>query len=121
MPKTHPFHSPRTHGFVRVAAAMLGAPAEIISTLRFQFAPERPDPKERLEAVEKFVQLGGRVSESEVRDLLGLSEPQDGDRLLTGSASGSDTLTGLLGAGAPPEGQTPPPDAQQTFSKRQWW
>jgi NAD+ synthase (glutamine-hydrolysing) len=21
MPKTHPFHSPRTHGFVRVAAA----------------------------------------------------------------------------------------------------
>ena len=110
-----------TNDFVRVAAAMLGAPAEVISTLRFQFAPERPNPKERLEAVEKFVQLGGRVSESEVRDLLGLSEPQEGDRILSGASTGSDPLTGLLGAGAPPEGQTPEPDAPKTFSKRQWW
>jgi phage gp29-like protein len=109
-----------TNDFVRVVAMMLGATPEEATCLRFQFAPERPDPKERLEAVEKFVSLGGRVSESEVRDLLGLSEPSEGERVLTGSASGSDPLSGLLGQGAPPEGATPEPDAPRTFSRRSW-
>ena len=121
--------------FVRVVAAMLGATPEDADCLEFQFAPERPDPKERLEAIEKFVTMGGRVSQAEVRDLLGLSEPTEDEPILGVSASApSDNGNGsklddpAYGNGAeldndptPPEGEKPRAGAPKEFSRRSWW
>lgn len=92
-----------TTDYVRVIAIMLGASEEEARKLRFVFAPERPNPKERLEAIEKFVQMGGRVSEREVRDLLGLSEPEEGDAILGGANGGENPIAAMLGQGGESE------------------
>lgn len=112
-----------TSDVVRVIAVMLGASEEEARALRFEFAPERPNAKERLEAIQTFVQLGGRVSEREVRDLLGLSEPAEGDAILAGSPSGSgasdNPLAALLGKGnEPDEGDEPAPEAPKVAAVR---
>jgi len=117
-----------TFDFVRVVAQMLGASAEESACLRFEFAPERPDPKERLEAIKSFVELGGKVSVREVRDLLGLSEPQADEPTLGGSAgvaaasadSPQDQIAGWLKE-SPAEGEKPADGAPQAFSRRSWW
>jgi phage gp29-like protein len=109
-----------TTDFVRVVAKMLGATDSEVNALRFNFAPERPDPKERLEAVEKFVQMGGRVSEREVRDLLGLSEPKEDEPIL-GTAAQGNPLDAILGNGtAAQEGTPPDPNAPVTFTMKRW-
>lgn len=119
-----------TFDFVRVIAKMLGASDKVASCIRFQFAPERPDPKERLEAIEKFCALGGRVSENEVRDLLGLSQPEEGEPTLgggvaaAGAAGGSpqDQIASWLKEGPmPAEGEPPADDAPKAFSRASWW
>jgi len=110
-----------TTDYVRVLAIMLGASEQEARKLRFVFAPERPDPKDRLEAIEKFVAMGGRVSEREVRDLLGLSEPEDGEAVLgTQSASASENpLAALLGQGGEAEtDQEPAPEAPRVVAVR---
>jgi hypothetical protein len=107
-----------TCDFVRVIATMLGATEEEVSSLRFVFAPERPDPKERLDAIEKFVAMGGKVSEREVRDLLGLSEPKRDETVLGPSGNGMDNFAQMLGQTAAPEGQQPSADAPAAFSRR---
>ena len=111
-----------TTDFVRVVARMLGATDDEAARIRFQFAPERPDPKERLEAIEKFVSMGGRVSEREVRDLLGLSQPKEDEPILGSSDKGTNPLDAILGSGgtAAPEGAEPAADAPRTFSRRRW-
>jgi phage gp29-like protein len=107
---------------VRVIATMLGASDEEARGIRFEFAPERPNAKERMEAIQAFVQLGGRVSEREVRDLLGLSEPEDGETILGGGqgAGASDNpLAALLGKGnEPDEGEEPAPEAPKVAAVR---
>ena len=109
-----------TTDFVRVVAKMLGATDSEVNALRFNFAPERPDPKERLEAVEKFVAMGGRVSEREVRDLLGLSEPKEDEPIL-GTAAQGNPLDAILGNGTAAEEGTPPdPNAPVTFTMKRW-
>ena len=119
-----------TTDFVRPVAMMLGASESEANAIRFEFAPERPDPKERLEAIRQFVELGGRVAESEVRDLLGLSEPGEGDRVLSLASSGStdgagDALAGLLAPppprGSDAEGAQPAEGAPRAFSRRSLW
>ena len=103
--------------------------AEEAAGLRFVFAPERPDPKERLEAIEKFVALGGKVAEREVRDLLGLAEPTEEDKVLGGGTGMAepDALSSLLKTpmppeqGQPPEGTPPAEGAPRAFSRRSWW
>jgi hypothetical protein len=66
--------------------------------------------------------MGGRVSEREVRDLLGLSEPQDGEAVLgTGQAAGggANPLAALLGQGnEPDEGEEPAPEAPKVVALR---
>jgi len=107
---------------VRVISTMLGASEEEARGIRFEFAPERPNAKERMEAIQAFVQLGGRVSEREVRDLLGLSEPEDGEAILGGGqgAGASDNpLAALLGKGnEPDEGEEPAPEAPKVAAVR---
>lgn len=101
-----------TTDLVRVIAQMLGASNEEARGLTFVFAPERPEPKERMDAVERFVNLGGRVSEREVRDLLGLSEPQDGEAVLGGAKTGEgNPLAALLGGGGEDENAPEPDEA----------
>ena len=110
-----------TQDFVRVLAGMLGATEEEARGIRFAFAPERPNPKDRLEAIEKFVSLGGRVSEREVRDLLGLGEPADGEAVLGGkeaAGAADNPLAALLGQGNEAEGDEPAPEAPKTVAIR---
>ena len=109
-----------TTDLVRVVAKMLGASDDEARAIRFNFAPERPDTKERLEAVEKFVALGGRVSEREVRDLLGLAEPMDGEPVLRGNSAGGDNpIAAMLGIGNDaPEGEEPAPQAPKVVAVR---
>ena len=107
---------------VRVIATMLGATEEEARGIRFEFAPERPNAKERMEAIQAFVQLGGRVSEREVRDLLGLSEPEDGEAILSSgqtAAPSDNPLAALLGKGnEPDEGEEPAPEAPKVAAVR---
>jgi phage gp29-like protein len=107
---------------VRVIATMLGASEEEARGIRFEFAPERPNAKERMEAIQAFVQLGGRVSEREVRDLLGLSEPEDGEAILSSgqtAAPSDNPLAALLGKGnEPDEGEEPAPEAPKVAAVR---
>ena len=110
-----------TTDLVRVVAKMLGASDDEARAIRFNFAPERPDTKERLEAVEKFVALGGRVSEREVRDLLGLAEPMDGEPVLGGKSAGGgeNPIAAMLGLGNDaPEGEEPAPQAPKVVAVR---
>jgi len=110
-----------TTDYVRVLAIMLGASEQEARKLRFVFAPERPDPKDRLEAIEKFVAMGGRVSEREVRDLLGLSEPEDGEAVLgsTSASAPENPLAALLGQGGEAEtDQEPAPEAPRVVAVR---
>jgi phage gp29-like protein len=109
-----------TTDLVRVVAKMLGASDDEARAIRFNFAPERPDTKERLEAVQKFVELGGRVSEREVRDLLGLAEPMDGEPVLGGKSAGGDNpIAAMLGLGNDaPEGEEPAPQAPKVVAVR---
>jgi phage gp29-like protein len=112
-----------TNDFVRVIAKMIGAKDEDACLLRFQFAPERPDPKERLEAIRAFVELGGSVSEREVRDLLGLAQPSADEPVLRQQAAqGGDPISDILSAPAvPQEGAAPDSGAPKAFSRRSWW
>ena len=111
-----------TTDFLRVVAGILGASESEARSIKFRFAPERPNVKERLEAVQAFTQMGGRVSEREVRDLLGLSEPQDGEAVLGGGqagGSGANPLAALLGQGnEPDEGEEPAPEAPKVVALR---
>jgi phage gp29-like protein len=109
-----------TTDLVRVVAKMLGASDDEARAIRFNFAPERPDTKERLEAVQKFVEMGGRVSEREVRDLLGLAEPMDGEPVLRGNSAGGDNpIAAMLGLGNDaPEGEEPAPQAPKVVAVR---
>jgi phage gp29-like protein len=52
----------------------------------WRFSIDRVDPKAWLEGVEKFVNLGGSVAQSDARDILGLAEPDEGAPLLTASS-----------------------------------
>jgi phage gp29-like protein len=75
-----------------------------------------------MEAIQAFVQLGGRVSEREVRDLLGLSEPEDGEAILSSgqtAAPSDNPLAALLGKGnEPDEGEEPAPEAPKVAAVR---
>jgi len=108
-----------TTDFVRVIAGMLGASEEEARGLRFVFAPERPNPKDKLEAIRGFVELGGRVSEREVREMLGLSEPEDGESVLGTSKAGDNPLAALLGQGGESEtDEAPAPEAPKVAAMR---
>ena len=50
---------------------------------RFQFSLEKNDPREFMEAVRGFVELGGEVSQRQARDILGLTEPEEGEAVLS--------------------------------------
>ena len=119
-----------TTDFVRIVARMLGATPEQAANITFEFAPERPDPKERLEAVKSFVELGGKVSEREVRDLLGLAEPEADEPTLGGARldSSSDLVSPqdqinqwLQKSPVPATEQGDIKDEPRAFSRRSWW
>lgn len=115
-----------TNDFIRPVCLMLGISEEDAGLVRFAFAPERPDPKDRLEAIAKFVELGGDVEIEEVRDLLGLSKPREGAPILRSSAdsfSGGGGMGGLgnpFGTTADPEGAPEPGEPSRFRRQRSW-
>lgn len=62
--------------------------------------------------------MGGKVSEAEVRDLLGLSQPKEDEAVLGGG--GANPLDAILGQTAAQEGAEPAPDAPKTFRRTRW-
>lgn len=114
-----------TTDFVRIVANMMTSDQDAIACLRFDFAPERPDQKERMEAIKSFIDIGGKVSEKEVRELLGLSTPSEGEPTLGGIAAQQGEQNGLsgwlTGADVPAEGVTPSTGTPASFSRRSWW
>jgi hypothetical protein len=72
--------------------------------------------------------MGGKVAEREVRDLLGLSQPKEGEPVLgsqTAQPAGmADTVAGWLqegNASVPAEATTPSAGSPKEFSRRTWW
>ncbi len=90
------------------------------SKLRWAFSPEKPNPKEFLDAAKSFFEMGGEIDEDQLRKVIGLSAPKPGAKVLKkpdqgggqpGEAppeggeeqQGSD-LAAMLGGSAPEEG-----------------
>jgi len=49
---------------------------------KFSFSLEKENTKEFMESVQQFVSLGGTVSQSQAREMLGLTEPEEGEPIL---------------------------------------
>ena len=91
---------------------------------RWSFSLEKNDPKDFMEGVRSFVELGGAVSQQQAREILGLTEPEEGESVLSSQqqqqgdmgaeAGGGDFLSSLMGgAPQPPNGAA----AEQQFRK----
>ncbi|QDP48661.1 MAG: putative portal protein [Prokaryotic dsDNA virus sp.] len=50
---------------------------------RFQFSLEKNNPREFMEGVRSFVDLGGSVSQRQAREILGIIEPEEGEEILS--------------------------------------
>lgn len=94
-----------TRDIVRVIAKMLGASDSECSKINFRFSEERVDVADRLEALERYIEMGGTVIDNEVRDMLGLGDPKPGEAVLGGKS-------------AAPESKPPEPGIGVTFSRR---
>lgn len=102
-----------TTDVIRVVCAMLGAEEGTARHVRLVFAPERADTKAKMEAIEAFIRIGGRVSESSVREMLGLTPPEEGEAVLGGkSIDPDDPLSTILTDDGAGEGDAPskPPE-----------
>lgn len=87
---------------------------------RFELVLDEQDPKAMLDAVSAFIGMGGQVGERQVREIVGLPEPDPGDKILGQSAGGFGGAPGGMPGGpdhgdiigeAPGEGQ--PPEAEE--------
>ena len=90
---------------------------------RWAFSLEKNDPKDFMEGVNSFVNLGGAVSQRQAREILGITEPEEGEPVLAAQqqpepgqpgqqgqpeqgGSEQDILSQLMGsAPQPPNGQ----------------
>jgi len=75
---------------------------------RWSFSLEKNDPREFMEGVRSFVELGGAVSQRQAREVLGITEPDEGEDILTvqqeempGGMGGGDDIMGSLFGGMP--------------------
>lgn len=96
-----------TNDFVRVIAK-LNFP-ESRYNYRFVTLTDKRNPKEFMESVEKFVSMGGRISEDAVREELGLPKPEDGEAPLGGG------VAAMPGMESP--GDEIPPDLQSKLDE----
>jgi len=97
---------------------------------RWQFSLEKNDPQAFMTAVQSFVSLGGAVSQTQAREILGITEPEDGEPVLSaqpeqggemppGGMGGDNPLAALLGGGGEGGPKMPgPPAAQSETFKR---
>jgi len=80
---------------------------------RLKLIVQEPDPKEIMEGAKMFVELGGQVSEDELREVSGFRKPEDGERTLGQSVPMPGQIPGQM-----PPGQEQPGNgrlAQQQF------
>ena len=94
---------------------------------RWAFSLEKNDPQAFMEGVRSFVELGGAVSQQQARTILGITEPEEGEPVLSseqqqegdmmegmGNGGQDDIMSQLLGGGMPEGGgeeMPPPPNA----------
>jgi hypothetical protein len=103
-----------TEQLVREIVVMNFGPQEYYP--RFEFSVEQPESEKRLEAIRIFVnELGGSVSEAEVRKMLGLAIPDLDEPVLTGKVR--DVLPEIGEDGELEEEDGPMLNARQVFSR----
>jgi len=78
---------------------------------KWSFSLEKTEPQEFMQSMEAFVNLGGAVSQRQAREILGITEPEEGEAILEaqqepgmegGEPGGEgDFLSQMLGGGAP--------------------
>lgn len=78
---------------------------------RFSFSVEKTDPKEFITSAIGFVNIGGHISERQAREVLGFTQPEEGEAVLSleniramAGQFGGDDLVGSLFSGM---GETP--------------
>lgn len=75
---------------------------------RWTFSLEKNDPREFMEGVRLFVELGGSVSQRQAREILGITEPEEGEEILSSEqqqegmmgeeeGGGNDLMSSLFG------------------------
>ena len=74
---------------------------------RWEFSLEKNDPREFMEGVRSFVELGGQVSQRQARDVLGITEPDEGEPILQAGQGEGMPQEGMPPEGMPPEGEMP--------------
>lgn len=73
--------------------------------IRWVFETDQPNVQEKMGAIQAYISMGGEVIDDEVRALVGLSVPEEGDKILKRPE--------MMGPGAE-GGGAPPPDAPLT-------
>ncbi len=62
---------------------------------RFKIAVDRPDPEKQLEAIERAVKLGVEVSKDDIRAILQLRKPAEGEDIVGGSGASVDPMSAI--------------------------
>lgn len=70
-------------------------------TPKFDLVLQEQDPKAMLEAAQAFAQMGGRIGENQLREIIGLAPPDQSDRILGQSAPVPQEDDILFGKGEP--------------------
>ena len=65
---------------------------------KFKFVVDRPDTESFLSGAREFFNLGGSLKESQVREVLGLTEPEEGDKVLQKQPGEGDAKDAFNGA-----------------------
>lgn len=90
--------------------------------LRFVFDIDRPNALETAESAQLFYQMGGAVSERQLREVLGLEEPQPNEPILAQMQSMQPAALGAMPEGVPVEAPGGPqdgaPQPPMSFSRR---
>lgn len=81
--------------------------------VRFVFEVDQPNPTEMMGAVSTYIGLGGEVRDDDVRSIIGLAAPEDGDKILKrqeipvigGEGEEANPLDALMGPMSPEDEQ----------------
>ena len=63
----------------------------------WSFSLEKNDPKEFMDGVRSFVELGGSVSQRQAREILGITEPEEGEETLSSQQEEMPGMGGMPG------------------------
>lgn len=101
----HELSESLTTDFVRVLHAMNFGVTPYVP--RWKYLVDRIEPKEHMEAVGEFLDMGGRVPERHVREIVGVPEPESGEVVLERTNPFGPVGSVPGGPGGQPPGSSP--------------